>query len=55
MKQIKEEHEHLNTVIEQRNMETVKISSLLYVDEVVLIAKTKNKIAKISKCVDQRN
>lgn len=47
VKNIKRQGEHLNTVIGYRNMEPVKMSSLLYADDVVLIANSKSKTQKL--------
>lgn len=47
IKQTKTQTEHLNTLIGYKDLEPVKISSLLYADDVVLIGSSKNKMQKL--------
>lgn len=46
-KQIKEKHKQLETVIGHRNLEAIKISSLLYADDIVLVSNTRSKMQKL--------
>lgn len=46
-KQIKEKYKQLETVIGYRNLEAIKLSNLLYADDIVLISNTKNKMQKL--------
>lgn len=47
IKGIKEKGEQLTTTIGFRNLIPIKISSLLYADDIVLVAKTKNKMQRL--------
>lgn len=47
IKRIKEKYSHLDTVIGYKNLEAIKLNSLLYADDVVLISNTRGKMQKL--------